>query len=312
MSGRPRITPLPAMVPCQARPLPLVLLLFLVPLQSFPSLSFTVGAAIAQEAADYETTEIADGVYRFRWRAHNTLFVVTPEGVLAFDPISPEAAVVYADEIARVAPGQPLHGLIYSHDHADHVSGAPQLFAALREVPVIAHENAYAKIAAAEDPNRPPPDITFVERAVLRLGGRTVELIFLGPSHSDNMLVAFLPESRVAFAVDFVGHNSVGYRDLPDWHYPEMYEAMRRLQEIPYETIVFGHGAVGNRASIEAQIRYYEELRDAVRVAIESGASKEEAMETVRLPQYAEWRGYDDWFPLNVGAMYEWLSAEGG
>jgi glyoxylase-like metal-dependent hydrolase (beta-lactamase superfamily II) len=268
--------------------------------------------ALAQDQPQYETTEIADGVYRFRWEAHNTLFVVTPEGVLAFDPISPEAAVVYAAEIKRVSGGKPLHGLIYSHDHADHVSGAPALFAELREVPVIAHENAYAKIAAADDPDRPPPDITFTEKAVLRLGGQVIELYYLGPSHSDNMLVAFLPGPRVAFAVDFVGHNSVGYRDLPDWHYPEMYNAMRRLQEIPYETIVFGHGVVGDRASIDGQIRYYEELRDAVQEAIDQGMTKEEAMEGVRLPQYAEWRGYDDWFPLNVGTMYEWLTEEGG
>ncbi len=37
--------------------------------------------------ASYETTRIAEGVYQFRWQAHNGFFVVTPAGVLAVDPI---------------------------------------------------------------------------------------------------------------------------------------------------------------------------------------------------------------------------------
>jgi glyoxylase-like metal-dependent hydrolase (beta-lactamase superfamily II) len=266
--------------------------------------------AVAQEP-DFETTEIADGVYRFRYEFHNTLFVVAPNGVIAFDPISPEAATRYAAEVQRLAPGKPLLGLVYSHDHADHISGGPTLFRALGEGPIIAHENSYAKLAAASDPARPVPDITVAERAVLRLGGRVIELRYLGKSHSDNMLVAYLPDVRVAFAVDFVGHDAVGYRDLPDWYYPELYEAIQRLQAIPFETIVFGHGPVGDRSSIDRQLEYYRELRDAVQEQVEAGASKSETVERVRLPQYADWRGYDNWFSMNVDKMYDWLSSDG-
>lgn len=267
-------------------------------------------SAVAQEPA-FETTEIADGVYRFRYQFHNSLFIVAPKGVIAFDPISPEAAVHFAAEIQRLAPGKPLLGLVYSHDHADHISGGPVLFRTLGEGPIFAHENAYAKIAEAKDSARPVPDVTVAERVVLRLGGRVIELHYLGKSHSDNMLVAYLPDVRIAFAVDFVGHDAVGYRDLPDWHYPELYQAIQRLQAIPFETIVFGHGPVGNRASIDRQLEYYRELRDAVQETVDSGASKEETLERVRLPQYADWRGYDDWFSMNVDKMYDWLSSNG-
>ena len=266
--------------------------------------------AVAQES-DFETTEIADGVYQFRYQFHNSLFVVAPKCLIAFDPISPEAAAHYAAELQRFAPGKPLLGLVYSHDHADHISGAPTLFQALGEGPIFAHENAYVKIAAANDPERLVPDVTVAERAVLRLGGRVIELHYLGNSHSDNMLVAYLPDVRIAFAVDFVGHDAVGYRDLPDWHYPDLYQAIQRLQEIPFETIVFGHGPVGDRSSIDRQLEYYRELRDAVQESVDSGASKEETVERVRLPQYAGWRGYDDWFSMNVGKMYDWLSSPG-
>lgn len=266
---------------------------------------------VAQEA-EFETTEIADGVYQFRYQFHNSLFVVAPTGVIAFDPISPEAATHYAAEVQRLAPGKPLLGLVYSHDHADHISGGPTLFQALGEAPIIAHENAYAKIAAANDSARPVPDVTVAERAVLRLGGRVIELHYLGKSHSDNMLVAYLPDVSIAFAVDFVGHDAVGYRDLPDWHYPELYEAIQRLQAIPFETILFGHGPVGDRSSVDRQLDYYRVLRDAVQEQVDAGASRAETVERVRLPQYADWRGYDDWFSMNVDRMYDWLSSAGG
>lgn len=260
---------------------------------------------------DFETTEIADGVYQFRYQFHNSLFVVGPEGVIAFDPISSEAAVHYAAEIQRIAPGKRFLGLVYSHDHADHISGAPTLFRALGDSPIVAHENAYAKIAAANDSARPLPDITVTENAVLRLGGGEIELHYLGKSHSDNMLVAYLPASKIAFAVDFVSDDAVGYRNLPDWYYPELYEAIQRLQEIPFETIVFGHGPVGDRSSIDRQLKYYEDLRNAVKAALDSGASKEQVVENLDLGHYADWRGYGDWFSMNVEKMYDWLRLGG-
>lgn len=40
-----------------------------------------------------ETQRIADGLYTFRWGAYRSLFMVTPAGVIATDPVSPEAAV---------------------------------------------------------------------------------------------------------------------------------------------------------------------------------------------------------------------------
>jgi hypothetical protein len=35
-------------------------------------------AAYAQTQPSFETTRVAEGVYQFRWQAHNALFVTTP------------------------------------------------------------------------------------------------------------------------------------------------------------------------------------------------------------------------------------------
>ncbi len=89
---------------------------------------------------------------------------------------------------------------------------------------------------------------------------------------------------------------------------PGQVESLAGLLELDYDVIVFGHGPNGDKASIERQLRYYEQLRDAVAAAIEDGLSEDEAAETVRLDEFADFGQYDEWFPLNVRGMYRLLS----
>ena len=263
----------------------------------------------ADPGVEISHTEVADGIYQLNAGSHNAFFVDTDGGVVAFDPISLETAAGFAVAIRSAAPDKPLAAIVYSHSDADHATGAPVLRQAFGgDVPVIAQENALPILMERGDPDLPPPDLTFADNLTLRFGGRAIELHYLGPSHTDNLLVALVPDQGVLFAVDFVSNDRVGYRDLPGWHFDDLYVALDRLMEIPFETVVFGHGAVGDRSTIERQLAYYADLRDAVQRAVDDGLSEEEAMEQVHLDDYAHWGQYEDWFPMNVGAVYRWLA----
>ncbi|MCG8469025.1 MAG: MBL fold metallo-hydrolase [Gemmatimonadetes bacterium] len=265
--------------------------------------SSTAATPAGGEPPIYETTQVADGVYQFRYRAHNALFIVTEDGVIAFDPISVDAATAYAEEIATHAPGAELAAIVYSHRDADHATGAPVLRDALgSDAPIYAHENALAPLREAADPNLPPPDDTFADRMTLADGA--LELHYLGRSHSDDMAVGFLPEHGLAFAVDFVAADRFGYRDLGSFYFPDMFEAIEGLLEIPFERIVFGHGPPGDRATIERQLRYYRDLDEAVRAAIADGLSEDETAAQVLMEDYRDWDRYDDWRELNVRGMH--------
>ena len=277
------------------------------------ALALTLGAcAEGTEQApevDPATSQVADGVFWYNAGTHNAFFVDTDDGVVAVDPISMEAAAGLAAAIRSAVPDKPLAAIVYSHSDADHATGAPALRAEFGDdVPIIAQENALPVILERGDPDLPPPDLTFSDEMTLRFGGRAIELHYLGPSHTDNLLVAFLPEERIAFAVDFVSNDRVGYQSLPGWHFDDFYVALDRLMEIPFETVVFGHGDVGDRGTIERQLAYYADLRDAVQAALDEGLSEEEAMAQVRLDDYAHWGQYQEWFPMNVGAVYRWLA----
>lgn len=264
----------------------------------------------AAQEQDFETTEIADGVYQFRWNRHNGLFLNIDGAVVVFDPIDSEAAAVFAQEIRRVVPGAQIAGIVYSHSDADHSTGAATMLEAFGQegVPIIAQERAVAPIRGRGHPDQPEPNVTFAERLSFDIGNRTIELHYLGRGHTDNMAVAFLPDVGVAFAVDFVANDRVGYQDLPGWHFPDFFDALADLLDIPFETMVFGHGPPGDRASVQRQIAYYDDLTSAVRKAIADGLSEDEMAERITLPDYAHWDQYEAWMPLNARAIHRWLS----
>lgn len=94
---------------------------------------FTAGfaeTALAQAPAQpptFATTKVegTDNVYVFRYQGHQSMFVVTPAGVIVTDPISygrPQAAKTYLEEIRKITKA-PIKYLIYSHHHYDHIAG---------------------------------------------------------------------------------------------------------------------------------------------------------------------------------------------
>lgn len=271
------------------------------------TLSFAFGLlpppADAQQA-DYATTRIDDGVYMFRYDSHNTMFVVTGEGVIAFDPISVEAARVYKSEIARIT-STPIRLIVYSHHHADHITGAAEL---ATDVPILAHERCYEHLATEPSPDILLPTRTFSDRMTIHMGGKVVHFLHLGRNHSDNSIVAHLPDQGIIFAVDFVSNARVGYRDLPGFYLPDLWMSLERLQQIDYHTAVFGHGEPGAKADVYDQIAYWTDLRRVVESMIRAGLSEDEAVEAIELPSYADWGGYDQWFKMNARAVYRYYS----
>src|SRR5687767_16005452 len=85
----------------------------------------TVVAPAAAQAPPFATTKVTDNVYLFRYGGHQSIFVVTPDGVIATDPIGynrPVAVKTYIDEIRKVTQA-PIKYVVYSHHHYDHIAG---------------------------------------------------------------------------------------------------------------------------------------------------------------------------------------------
>jgi len=261
-------------------------------------------------SAQFDWFKIADNIYQFRYQGHYTLFVTTSKGVIAFDPLSNEAAEHYAAAIKTVAPGQPLLAIIYSHWHVDHSSGAKILkreFA--KAVPIIAHERTLSRLKRWDDPEILLPTQTVSDKgSVLNYGNMKIELNYIGYGHTDTMLVARFPEQRLVFAVDFVNNDAVGWTDLPGWYLGELIAMQGRLLKLDFDTVAFGHGMPGDKATIKRQIGYYKDLTSQAKLALRQGLSEDEAVTKIEamFPQYKQWRFYDMWFLMNIRGAYHW------
>ncbi len=108
-----------------------------------------------------------------------------------------------------------------------------------------------------------PPDRTFDETAYVDVGGRRVELRYLGRGHTDNDVVAFVPDAGVAFAGDLVEEGAApffGHGFPLDWP-----ETVSRLLELMRVVVVPGHGEVGDRRFCEAQLAAFLRVAELAR-----------------------------------------------
>jgi glyoxylase-like metal-dependent hydrolase (beta-lactamase superfamily II) len=252
---------------------------------------------------DRSITKIAGDLYRFQNRFHYSVFLVTREGILVTDPINADAAKWLEAELAKRFPGVPIRYLVYSHSHADHIAGG-EVFA--DTATVVAHERAKQRIVAEQVPTATPQE-TLSDRKTLQLGGKRVELIFHGPSHSDNLIVMHFPGERTVFAVDIVAVKRLPYQDFPDADMAGWIATLKALEAMDFDILAPGHGALGGKADLADHRRYLETLRDQVKAGMAAGKSVDELKQTVTMSDYASWGMYKEWREANVAGMYRLL-----
>lgn len=254
--------------------------------------------AFAQDAKR-AITKITGDLYRFQNNFHYSVFLVTPDGIIATDPIDADAARWLKGEL-ETRFGVPVKYLIYSHDHRDHIAGG-EVFSP--EATVIAHEKARAAIVAEQRPTA-VPEITFTDRLSVTLGAKTVELIYAGLSHSDNMIVLHFPEERAVYTVDFISVNRLPYMNLSDAYFPEWIDAVKKVEAMDFDILVPGHGPLGTKADASEHRRYLQALYDAVLDAARKGQSLDEMKKSIMLEEFKTVSMYDKWRELNIEGMY--------
>ncbi|MBI4275307.1 MAG: MBL fold metallo-hydrolase [Rhizobiales bacterium] len=266
-------------------------------------LVFMIAPGLAQAPAQFEMTKVADNVYSFRFFVHRNMVVVTNDGVIVTDPINPVAAGQMMAEIERLTD-KPVKLVIYSHNHWDHISGA-KIFKD-QGAKVIQH--ALAAKDTRPSPNVVPADETFSgDKHVVTLGDQTVELIHVGPSHGSGMVVMRLPKQRILHTIDVVTPGRVAFRNMPDFYPQDWIKALRKIEQLEYDTVIPGHGpASAPKTAVVAQREYLEDLTKAVSTAVKTVGNPfafdkiTEVVKTDLRPKYGQWGEFDNWMILNV------------
>ncbi len=252
-----------------------------------------------------ETTKVrgTDNVYVFRYQNHQSMFVVTPAGVIATDPIGlarPQAVTTYIDEIRRVTRA-PIRYVVYSHQHFDHIAGGKPFkelgakFVALRRTK--------QRLEAVNFEDVVIPDEVFDKKRTLTLGGTQLELSYVGRNHSDNSIVMRLPKEKILFVVDFIPIQSVSSAAFNDAYPIEWEESLKRVLAMDWERFIPGHpyiGRLGTKQDVEDMLAYLNELSAEVKKAAHAGKCWDAAEKEVRLPRYASWPGYEQGIASNI------------
>ncbi len=254
----------------------------------------------APAAPLFATTKVegTENVYVFRYQNHQSMFVVTPAGVIATDPISygrPQAATTYIDEIRKVTKA-PIKYLIYSHHHYDHIAGGKPFKEAGAKV--VAHRRAKERLAVLKAPDVVIPDEIVDQKRTIKLGGTTLDLVFTGRNHSDSSLVMFLPKEKIIFAVDFNALAAVPSRlAVNDSYLVEWEESLKRTLALKWDRQIPGHpgpgGRLGTRQDMEQQLAFMTDLSTEVKKASDAGKCFDPATREVRVPQHATLQGYE-------------------
>ena len=239
----------------------------------------SAAAQVAQGAAPVEaatvkmeTVRIADGAYFVQGLSalgssanqnfiSNAAFVVTDDGVVVIDALgSPPLARRLLEEIRRVT-AQPVKWVIVTHYHADHVYGL-QVFRD-QGATIVAHalareylesDTARLRLQASREELFPwidehtrlvPPDrwvgtVDAHADTVIRVGHTDFLLRPVGPSHTPEDLVVFVPSLGVLFSGDLLFRGRipfVGQADSGGW-----IRALDRLLALDAQVVVPGHG----------------------------------------------------------------------
>ncbi len=120
---------------------------------------------------------------------------------------------------------------------------------------------------AGIEPGRPTR--SFAGELTLQVGGRAVELIEVGPAHTEGDAIVHVPDSRTVFAADVL------FIDVTPimWVGPveRWIEALDRILALDPQTVIPGHGPVTDADGVRSVRDYWAHLESEARRHFEHG-----------------------------------------
>ena len=272
--------------------------------------------------------ELAPGLYGYTAEGDpNSGVVVGNSSVLVVDAQATPAMA--QDVIARIrtVTDKPIRHVLLTHYHAVRVLGA----SGYKGAEVIASDvcrdmtvergqqdtdseiGRFPRLFRGKEgiPGLTWPDLTFHRRMTLYLGGREVQIIHIGRSHTAGDTVVWLPKERVLFSGDVVEFGATPY--CGDAHFTDWPATLDAVQALGAEALVPGRGrSLMTRHECEEAIEgtraFTSDLFAIVKRASAGGAGLREvygqAMEEMR-PKYGKWVIFEHCMPFNVTRAWD-------
>lgn len=244
---------------------------------------------------------LSEGIYAYvqpdgGWCVSNAGLIVGEDTTVLVDTTATERRTrLLASEVAKVSP-RPPNVLVNTHFHGDHVFGngvfAPR-------ATIVAHELTRVEMIEAGpglrhlwpdvdwgDTPIVPPTVTFRDAVTIHAGDTRLEVMHVGPAHTTNDSVIWVPDRRILFAGDVLMSGVTPFCLMGS--VAGSLQAIDRLRALDPETIVPGHGHVGGKELLDQNESYLLWLQRLASGGIRSGLSILEVATATKLGEFAE------------------------
>jgi glyoxylase-like metal-dependent hydrolase (beta-lactamase superfamily II) len=274
---------------------------------------------------------LADGVYAYTAQGDpNVGCIIGADAILAIEARATPLMAQRWIDVVRTLSELPFGDLVLTHYHAVRVLGAAAFNArrvvATRQTAELIEERGEEDWAseagrmprlfegAETIPGLTRPTDTFDGALALDVGGRRVELRFVGRGHTSGDLVVWLPEERICFAGDLVEAQAAPY--MGDAHIGHWRGAtLDAVAALRAEQMVGGRGpVVRGAAAVEQAIadtrHFLSTLFDGVGEVRDAGGTPRDAYRATHAalaPRYAGYPIFEHTMPFNVQRAWDEL-----
>ena len=143
---------------------------------------------------------------------------------------------------------------------------------------------------------------TFDGRLDLSVGSKAVELIDLGPAHTDSDTIVWVPSDRTVFTGDLLfneGHPIMWAGPVENW-----IAACQYIVDLDPEIVVPGHGPITDVSAVRNMGRYFEYVRDETRKRFDAGLDFNAAARDINMTEYRGWTDPER-IVANVFSLYK-------
>jgi cyclase len=261
--------------------------------------------------------QLIPGYYVFSSTSFNSGVIATSEGVVVLDALSSEAIARQEREAIASVIKQPVRFLVSSTFHNNYTWGN----VAYQDVIKIGHENYRADLLSQMQRDRVSPEnqkarlpqVTYRDRLTIHLGGKEIQILYLGRGHTRGDSIIFVPQDRIAYVSELFFSDQFLY--MNDGYGVSWLTTLDAIQALPADILVPGHGPIPQdpKEGSEGLHRFRQilvDLRNAVQEEIGRGATEDQAAAAIKLPQYEKLQGYASQREVAVRRMYKEMTGK--
>lgn len=290
-----------------------------------PAFAQASGAGEIQEKnIPIKVTEVAPGLFfQYHHQESNNAWLVTDDGVLVVDTRQHPRRAEELLAAIRKTTDKPVRWVVNTHAHGDHYFGNSVF---KREgAMIVAHRDTAGMMQShyglemkrrqgyfkqrqfdPQEVKLVPPDVTFDSTLTLTVGGRTVELLYLGAGQNPGDTFVRFPKERVLFAGGPFSKNS--------WPNPSFtpsmtgwVELLKKIAAMDVDVYLGGHGDIGAKQDVLNEAQMLGDFDHGMRDAIAKGMSRDDIIKNVKFEQYKDVRNY---YRMNlfISSYYHFLT----